>query len=339
MKIGFYCWGDPVMGMGHVFRCLALAQVARSLHPGVDIVFELKDHAEGVAAVVAAGQSVRRWPDAELPVGPWDILVVDQLQVPPEQMAALRRRCACLVSIDDAGPGHWQADLAFSLLYACRAVRPDSSRTDSRSGFDYMLIDPAFALPRRPARIPAAQLLLTQGGSDTWNVLAPLVRGLAPWLARHPDLTLNVHTGPAFCHDRALEDALAGLASPWQRHRRVPSLAALFGAMDVAVSAAGVTLFELLAAGVPCVITTAEDKELETASRLAAQGLAVDLGRFGAHTIPAIMDALDALLNPAPRSVAVERARSVLDGQGAARIISAVFEKLNSPGMNWNGDD
>ncbi len=337
MKVGFYCWGDPVMGMGHVFRCLALARAARNLNTSLQLEFHLKPGAEGVAAVLAAGEAVNTLPEGELPRGRWDVLVVDQLQVPADQMAALRRNCSCLVSVDDAGPGHWQADLAFSLLYTCRVPRPVKSRTDSRAGYEYMLIDPAFVLLPHPVRGRVEQLFLTQGGSDTWNVLAPLVTGLAPWLAAHPHVTLNVHTGPAFRHEADLEAALARLSTPWRRYQRVPDLAALFGSMDVAVTAAGVTLFELLAAGVPCIVTTAEDKELETAARVAEQGLAVNVGRFGPATGVAVAEALGTVLDHVQRAREIPASRSGLDGRGAERIIRAALDRGRVPimGEGW----
>lgn len=326
MKIGFYTWGDAQMGMGHVFRCLALARSFRAVMPDARIVFEMKDHAAGVAAVQAAGEQVTCWP--HMPDGAWDILVVDQLMVAPDEVATLRRRCRCLVSLDDAGAGHWQADVAINSLYACTAPRPAGSLTRSHFGLEYTLMDAAFARQAFTVRQDMAHVFLTQGGSDTWNCLSRLVEELAPWLACHPGTTLHVHTGPAFEHEESLARALANLPTPWQRHGRVPDLPALMAGMDVAVAAGGVMTFELLAVGVPCLTITAEAKELETTAALARAGLVTDYGAFTEGFGARLRAGLDVLVPAAMRGELSARSRAMLDGLGAERIVALAREHV-----------
>jgi UDP-2,4-diacetamido-2,4,6-trideoxy-beta-L-altropyranose hydrolase len=332
MKIGFYTWGDPVMGMGHIFRCLALAKEARRQLPAIETVFELKAREPGVSIVRNAGEALNSWPDDTVPPGPWDILVVDQLQADPLALTRLRQWCRCLVSLDDAGPGHWASDLAIGSLYACTVPPPPDSTTLSLSGLDYTLIDRAFAAQPFTIRPTPGNLFLTQGGSDTWNMLSVLVGALTPWLIRHGNVTLHVHTGPAFEHERDLAQALAALPTPWRRHGRVADLPGLMADMDMAITAGGVMTLELLAVGVPCITITAEEKEMETISALAHRGLVHNLGFRKAATAEKVSSALDHLFAQAHRQTLSETTRLALDGRGAERIIKAALDLTERSG-------
>lgn len=326
MKIGFFTWGDAVMGMGHVFRCLALAREARRQCPGLEVAFEMRERQPGLNVVAEAGESVTIWPDDQLPRGWWDILVVDQLQVAPELLDRLRPCCRCLVSLDDAGPGHWSADLAVSTLYRCRAPRPPHSGAVVLDGLEYTLIDPAFAARPYAVRPQPRALFLTQGGSDTWNMLSWLVTAMTPWLRAHPATTLHVHTGPAFTHHQALERAVAESGLDVVRHGRVADLGQLMAGMDLAVAAGGVMTLELLACGVPCITVSAEEKELETISALARRGLVHNLGGRDDGLTGRLEQALALCWPQAARQTLSERARACLDGGGGGRIITAALE-------------
>lgn len=329
MRIGLHTLGDPITGMGHVFRCLALADALAARFPGAVIDLLMDEGAEGraVAETSHAG-TVVPFALGGTPEAFYDVLVVDRLQVPVEAMARLRDGAGVLVSLDDVGAGRWLADLAAGALYLPRAPRPADSPTRSADGLSMLAIDPAFATARYEVRHPVSALLLTQGGSDTYALVPALALALAPWLRANPAVTLHVHTGPAFHHEAALEAALSGLAAV-ERHCRVPDLAALYARMDVAVAAAGVMTCEMAAVGVPLVVVTGEDKELETAAMLEAAGAAQVVGRWGPLAGDAVADAVARLANdPARRRALSGAARRAVDGHGLRRLVDLIAEGM-----------
>ncbi len=330
MLIGFYTWGDAMMGMGHIFRCLTLADEIRRQRPDARVVFELQDRQPGVDTVRAKGHEVRIWPDDAKSQGPWDILIVDQLSTDPQILQGLRQSCRCLVTLDDAGPGHWGAHLSISTLYGCQVTRPPDNDTLSLGGLPYTLINPVFTAQAYDVRNSLRHIFLTQGGSDTWNMLSTLVRAMDSWLAQHPDVTLHVHTGPAFAHHDDLHHAIATSQGTIVQHSRIDDLPGLMSQMDLAIAAGGVMTLELLAVGVPCITVTAEEKELETVSALAQQGFVHNLG-FTDQSLPErLIEALQRCTDWDYRRQASALTRQVLDGKGAYRIIDQSLKIFKS---------
>lgn len=328
MLIGFYTWGDAMMGMGHIFRCLTLAEEIRQRRPDARVVFELQDRQPGVDTVRATGHEVRIWPDDAKPQGPWDILIVDQLSTDPHILQGLRQSSRCLVTLDDAGPGHWGAHLSINTLYDCQVERPSGNHTLSLHGLPYTLISPAFSEQAYEVRNSVRNIFLTQGGSDTWNMLSTLVRSMDSWLEQHPEVALHVHTGPAFAHHDDLRHAIAASQGTIVQHSRIDDLPGLMSRMDLAIAAGGVMTLELLAVGVPCITVTAEEKELETVSALARQGFVHNLG-FADPSLPVrLIEALQRCVDWDYRQQASALARQALDGKGADRIIGEALAVL-----------
>lgn len=324
MTFGLYTYGDPEMGVGHIYRCLRLAKEAQhrlKLEPH----FFLKAGAAGRSIIEQSGYP---WHGVEQPgelsFDQVDVLIVDQLQTPVEEMQALRSQCNILVSMDDVGQGHFHADLGFNGLYKNPQPAP-SQGGKWYFGLDYIVIDPAFASTRRREKANVENLLLTQGGADTYGVLPTLVNELSPWLAENLGLTLHVHTGPAFEHQKQLDSALSGLTTPWQQQTNIKDMAALYADMDIAISAAGMIACELVAAGVPCLLTTQEHKELETAQELEKCGAAISLGYYDQTTCEALLSHLRRLAGSiTSRQTLSRQAQRSIDAKGAERIINEI---------------
>jgi spore coat polysaccharide biosynthesis predicted glycosyltransferase SpsG len=98
---------------------------------------------------------------------------------------------------------------------------------------------------------------------------------------------------------------------------------ALMPAADVAVSAGGITMFELCCLGVPGIIVCAERFEVQTAARLDREGAVINLG-FGADLeAPRLVRALNMLINdPVRRQSMSATGRRLIDGRGAERIVA-----------------
>lgn len=329
MRIGFFVDGDHAIGMGHVYRCLALARELLARRPHSSVVFHTRPDSEAAPALRSAGLGPVA--EADHGGGRFNVLVVDRLAMEPGWLDGLRQRCQCLVSLDDTGPGHFVADLAVNSLYRPKVARPAASATESLWGLDYLILDRAFAAARPTPREALANVYLTQGGADTWGLTARLAEALAPWLAAHPEVTLHVKTGPAFADEDALGAALARIPGHWQRHRLIEDLASLAAGMDVAITAAGLTAFELLAAGIPCLLVTDEEKELETAADLAEQGLAISLGRFHDGIGARLAAELERLAPMPVRQEMARRASAAVDGCGAGRIADLILQRLDRP--------
>ncbi|MBI3553498.1 MAG: hypothetical protein HY077_13465 [Elusimicrobia bacterium] len=318
MKIGFYTFGDHQMGLGHVFRCLALERALRRNWPKAEFVYELKPGAEGARVVgERKGAKVNRLKAGQRPAGPWDILIVDQFGVSPAEMCALKKGATRLISLDDPGSGCFEADISFNALYENQAERPKGSKTRCFEGLEYVFIDESFARQSYAVKDEVRDVLLSQGGADTYGMLPDLAAQAALALKDYPGVTLHALVGPAFRHDRKLKEAAAEAAVEVRCHRGVCDMPALLAGMDLAVSAAGLTACELAAVGVPAVLVTGETKELETSKKLAELGCAFDAG----NSVPSSISYLRLLAHDKKvRQSMSARARKAVDGRGLERV-------------------
>jgi spore coat polysaccharide biosynthesis predicted glycosyltransferase SpsG len=99
--------------------------------------------------------------------------------------------------------------------------------------------------------------------------------------------------------------------------------------MDLAVAAAGVMTCEMAAVGVPLVVVTGEDKELETAAMLEAAGAAHMVGRWGPLAGDAVADAVARLANDLAHRLALSgAARRAVDGHGLRRLVDLIAEGI-----------
>jgi spore coat polysaccharide biosynthesis predicted glycosyltransferase SpsG len=270
-----------------------------------------------------------------LPNNERDVQIVDHLETPVEILQTLRRHCRFLVSFDDTGPGHYEADLAINSLYRCSVVRPSHSTTDSRQGFEYALIDSCF-YPRGATRRPARHLLLSQGGADTFGMLPKLVRAASLALSPWPNAVLHVHVGPAFRFCAELDLTLAEVRHQVQLHRDTRDMADLMAGMDAAVAGGGIMALELTAMGIPTLLITAEAREIETMTELGRVGAARPLG-FGNEGLAALPEALRMLWHDDRlRSELGAQAVRVIDNKGLDRIIELILAQLERIKIHTN---
>jgi UDP-2,4-diacetamido-2,4,6-trideoxy-beta-L-altropyranose hydrolase len=94
---------------------------------------------------------------------------------------------------------------------------------------------------------------------------------------------------------------------------------------DLAITAAGNTLYELAVLGVPSLIVCHHERHLAVAQRFAELGAAVNLGIGSILAGEEISRATQALLEaPEERQALSERMKGIVDGLGCQRIADVV---------------
>jgi spore coat polysaccharide biosynthesis predicted glycosyltransferase SpsG len=242
-----------------------------------------------------------------------DIVIVDSYDVQARHLDALRRGGVRVLVLDDLAdrplPATWLLNPGVNDATCYRGL------TDAN-----LLLGPAYALlrsqfrglPPRPAFTRVRRVLVTFGGSDSLGLTARAVRAL------------DAIPGPL--EVRIVAGLLAGAALSVSACHRVEVLrdvtdmAGLMQWADLAVSAAGQTIFELAAAGCPAVCLVAADNQARNAVLFEGVGSAVVLdGRLAGNE--AIGAALRHLADDPDRRAAMNRAgRAAVDGCGTQRV-------------------
>jgi spore coat polysaccharide biosynthesis predicted glycosyltransferase SpsG/RimJ/RimL family protein N-acetyltransferase len=315
--LGIVAECGPGVGNGHVGRCLALAQawargggsvsllavgsldagwVARYRATGTEV--SIVDPDEAVAHV-AAGIDAEAW-------------VVDGYGLPADLPTALRTGVGARVAVvDDGGRrGRYDADWVVD-----QNLGADAGRYDDRTDGCQLLLGTRYALLRTdvtagrpsapPDRTGAPRRLLTAlGGSPPAGA-----RSLFGAVARDERL-----------RDLGIEVVeLAG----------APDVGAVLAGADLALTAAGSTVWELCAWGVPSVAVVIADNQRVVARRAGAAGLVVDAGdleQVGPEDLVAAIVALAA--DGSRRQALAGRAWAAIDGLGARRTATALRGSL-----------
>lgn len=318
------------IGIGHVMRCLALAQAWQD--------------AGGEATLVAAelpDSLLPRFAANKIPVLRIDVapgtsddarcLIAQASQLKPKWIVVDGDRFGCdfLQSIRDSGSRVLLID-----DYADRPTFPadmivnpnfgaDSESYRNRGFAGAVLAGPRYALLRREFRQPyqrqvrprGDRILVTLGGSDPENLTSQIARALATCF----DLQVTIVAGGAYANKRQLIDEVGRRAKLVFDSQEMPQLMV---EADIAISIDGGTLWELLSlgCGVLSYARTAGGAYLVTC--LAKQAMIVDMGEISyfdsAKIVPAVRQIAESI---STRQRMASQGQALVDGLGAKRVV------------------
>ncbi len=326
------------IGFGHVMRCLALADAARSAgHETLLMTRATTPHVEAMAArrsiPVRAFGGAPGSPEDAACLGDLAVrgsrVVVDGYVFDEAYLASVRRPGSYVTYVDDLGGARFSCDAVLNHnLYAESCTYEGAPRTQFLLGPRYAIVRDSFldARARRSRVAPeiATRLLVTTGGGDPTGETAKVLAALH--LIDAPSLDVRVVVGPA----NPRGDEIRASAARDSRHRitvlsEVDDLAGEMRDCDLAIAAAGTTVTELACVGVPALVVTVADNQRAVAPEAARRGLARSLGWHADVTPDAIARALAALARDAgERARMTEAGLRSVDGKGKDRAIAAL---------------
>jgi UDP-2,4-diacetamido-2,4,6-trideoxy-beta-L-altropyranose hydrolase len=322
-------------GSGHLMRCLALAQAWQDA--GGQAIFALASGAEALLPRLAS-EGFETFLQGGEPGSDEDIratlelahkkdvswLVLDGYCFGARYQKRVKEAIPSLLFVDDNGHAeHYCADVVLNQnLHASEGMyRNRDSHTRLLMGSRYALLRREFRKwPQHERDIApiATRLLVSLGGADPRNVTAKVIEGLK-------DIELSfearVVLGPV--HPKR---STGSLTAPHGSRtitilRDNPDMPALMQWADMAIAAAGLTAWELCFAGVPSLLLAIAENQARTLDALEKCGAALRL--FGQDA--SLCQAVEQLAkDPAGRREIARRARALVDGQGAARVVSVL---------------
>jgi spore coat polysaccharide biosynthesis protein SpsF len=335
----FRCDGSPEIGLGHVVRCLALADELHRRH-SCQPVFAMRTALPAFEMVRKNGYRVVCPPDhtGSFEYGAWlaesaetdqaQVLILDvRDELPIEAVRQLRGRGVLVVALDDPSPRRLAADLAFYPPVPQVQQMSWAGFTGRLfAGWEWVVLRRGFACPPvRPDNEPP-RVLVTMGGSDPAGLTMKAIVALE---RLNDAFEVVVVLGLAFRHQEALTDLMSATRRPIQVRQNVASMAEEMAHADIAVASFGVTAYELAAAGVPAIYLCLTQDHAWAASIFAEQGMAVSLGIHDQVTPEALAAEVRALLNEKPRQAHMaELARRMVDGRGAIRVADEIVATL-----------
>ncbi len=227
------CDGSHRIGLGHVARCLALAEALRDDH-GARATFAMLEGAESVEPegfeVIPARSSLVETVEAS---GARALILDLRDELPLDEVRAVRDLGVLVATIDDPSATRLAADLAFyPPVPQVERMSWDGFAGERLVGWQWVVLRSSVAAARarradQPSDPPA--LLITMGGSDPAGLTTLALRAL-PLIER--PLRVELVLGPAFVEDAAFARALADQGHPIQIHRAARDLPRLVPGSD-----------------------------------------------------------------------------------------------------------
>lgn len=338
--IYFRADGNACVGYGHVMRCLTIADAC--LEKGMYPVFLMADH-EPEQLVRGRGYSVQvsgtdyRRMEEESEV--WEKklvykapVVLDSYFLTERYVRGWRERGFPVLWMDDLGKDRFPVDCLVNYnLYADSLFYPQDGSAVRLLGPEYAPVRPSFSAGEYRIRPRIMRILITTGASDPCGAgylfaKAMLHAGIRAEVCvvcgqYHPDIGKL---------ERLAEQTEAGrwptgecIAGRLRIFKGLTDLSGLMRESDLAVAAAGSTLYELCAVGVPALVYYFADNQRMGAEAFAEKTGSLNLGDLRSSKETAAQNAcrrIKELQDRTGRETLSRSMRGLTDGKGAGRI-------------------
>ncbi|MCV2885459.1 UDP-2,4-diacetamido-2,4,6-trideoxy-beta-L-altropyranose hydrolase [Aestuariibacter sp. AA17] len=335
------------IGLGHLLRCLALAQAFDSASYRVTFIVNEAAYAVCQSREDWVGSRViipsefadsdtqeLAWIENFIQIHAVDIAVIDGYHFGECFREVFRQLCKLVVAFDDMNCLHAlfcdvvinAAPMAFQLNYDNTA--PTATQC---LGASYRVMRREFAEIRALPISKRQALTIIMGGSDPKGLTIPLLNAMNAYPIHFP---VNVITGAAYPNQSELLRVLEGLSFDVSHYHDLQRVAALFNQSRLVISAAGSSQFELQTCGTPSHLLVVADNQL-----LATQS-AQEEGWARVHDLSVVNDsAMIAQCEKIVESVLCdfndyeqltrmhELALRYADNEGATRVVKAIEQK------------
>jgi len=356
MNVVFRVDASMVIGIGHVTRCLTLADTLRTR--GIQCQFICREHtghllsllndARMSVAVLSAPVNSRAevrdkyasWlgatqgEDAKQSVRALegmrpDWIVVDHYALDVEWEQHLRPHAEQLMVIDDLADRVHDCDLLLDQNFSVRGEGRYSGLVPEHCN---VLLGPSFALLRPEYRAckkaskasgrELKRVFVFFGGSDPSNLTKLALETLSQ--ERWHKIGVDIVVGANYLYRQELERQAADRPGTII-HGPCRHLAKLLARADLAIGAGGVTTWERMCVGVPSIVVNVAENQRSTCEALAEKGLIRYLGDAGDVSVAALSAAIDdALMSSDTEFPQSDRCQLVVDGLGTSRIAEII---------------
>lgn len=342
--------GNPSIGAGHIMRCLSLAEEVAKTGVRCDFIMA-EDHFEKLIRQRGFSCTVLhtdyRDMESELPWWPQQAgleqterIVVDSYFISSRYLSALGRICST-VYLDDLAKTAYPVDTLINYNIYGSEEQYKKLYRENGERLPRLLLGPKYAplrtefqkIPPKEIKAKAQDILISTGGSDPQNVAMEILLHLQKSVL-WKEARFHVVVGRLNPYWEALK-SFSQQNPQVVLHFDVQAMVPLMCSCDLAVSAAGSTLYELCACGVPTVTYTLADNQLPGANAFHKRGLIYNAGdcrENGPKVLDGIVGRLEELWEDKElRTELSKKQKTIVDGKGAGRIAEALLGAVKQP--------
>lgn len=330
-RIGIRADGGPIIGMGHIMRCLSLANEFRKYGYKVYFLSKLEEgikkiREQGFEVIYLKGVKEVREVVEAIKEYRIDILFIDSYNISEEYFLQIKPYVNKLGYIDDLNKFAYLVDILINGNITAEYMDYKKYSEDQLMllGPKYNLTREEFRnLPERKINKQIKEIMITTGGSDPYNMSGKIVNMILTD-EKFKRLKINVIVGQAFSNKEALRE-ISKLNSNVILHQNVRKISDIMLRADIAISAGGSTLYELCACGTPTLAFIMAENQKSIVETLDNLGYIISLGIYNQVTRTSLIDRLNELYADFDLRVQLsKRMQSLIDAKGVERIVKEI---------------
>lgn len=348
---------SSAMGIGHLSRCLTLANELRDR--GHDVVFVCREHpGHWINKIEEASYSVYRLPTPKqitlthvenysawlgvpieqdavetiksLPIRQYDWCIVDHYGLDAQWERQIRTIAKRIFVIDDLANRMHDCDVLldqnyFGSLTQDRYIGRVPDFCHCLCGPKYALLQPIYATLRHSLLERDGQInrvLIFFGGSDLSDETSKVLRALDYPSLSH--LKVDVVVGKNHPNLQYIQEITENKPNV-TLHQNIPSLAPLMAQTDLVIGAGGTTTWERMSLGLPAIVICIAENQQQGACILAEEGFQILLQNGKETSIDEWQQTISKLLQDANivKNIA-KSTKTLVDGVGVKRVAQLI---------------
>lgn len=328
---------NPEIALGHLKRCLSLAEALRLV--GMESVFVTNGDPESRRLLVRHG--FRQYV-SEARIGSaadWtatcsvvtetaaDAILIDSYEVDAFYLRRFQAEGIFVICLDDLGERELACDLLINGSLDAESIDYNPGCKSRLLGVRYCILDRTFSDPQIRPIESVRNVLITMGGIDHYNLTVSLLQILEQ---KNEEFTITVIIGPFYENRKEIERQISRMKRDALVEYSPDDLYKVMVDCDLAFSAGGRTLYELATLGRPTIGIALWKNQYLNVSQLAQLGIICGL-HYGPEEgfLKELADSSDRIFrdNHARRLMA-ETGRRIFDGRGATRVAVEVARRV-----------
>jgi len=333
--MAFRCDATTEIALGHLKRCLSLAEAFQEKgrasaflcynDPATrEILSDLKHPTIWLPNTINQGNDAEATKSALTDLG-IDTVIVDSYDIDAGYFDLLRHAGLRIIYFEDEAKTDWNVDAVINGVFGAEGL--NYAAPLALLGPDYLVLGRDYwnGGGNRKQETDPLGIIITMGGIDHYDLTS---RAISLLDGMEGPFKIHAVIGPYYENTKEIETAEGTCRHETILHHQPAGLAPLIRQCHAAVSAGGLTLYELAAMGVPAIGVWLWENQRRNTEQLGKMGAILPLAyEEGSGFDGKLASAVDVLVHDTGKRDAMRLAGlTAVDGQGALRVADALME-------------
>ncbi|WP_179295651.1 UDP-2,4-diacetamido-2,4,6-trideoxy-beta-L-altropyranose hydrolase [Bacillus sp. FJAT-45350] len=325
MRALIFTEGGSQIGLGHISRCSSLYDELADRE--IEVEFIINSDTSQIEIIKNKQYKVVNWFSKEFLtnyIKQSDYCIVDSYLASQDLYRVISSQSKKSLFIDDNGRSEYPEGIVVNPSLSTEAVKyPINDTNCYLLGPKYIILrSPFIQVNRENINMEVKEVLITLGGSDIHNLTPSILNRLGN---KNSEITFNVVIGSAFNNIGEIK-CLSSKNIKFYENVTAREMKSIMLRSDFAITAAGQTIYELIATQTPFIPIKVIDNQHHNILALKELNL-IETALEYKDTFfnEKIICETEKLMEFSTRSVLVEKYKEVIDGFGSKRIIDALL--------------